>query len=44
MVINIDVQWYEGTLQVMEQVFKQLEWNRNHRGQQSNLIDWEDVD
>jgi hypothetical protein len=23
-VINFDVQWYQGTLQVIEQVFKQL--------------------
>jgi hypothetical protein len=42
-VINFDVQWYQGTLQVIEQVFKQLEWNRNTRGQQSNFINWEEV-
>lgn len=44
LVINFDVQWYQGTLQVIEQVFKQLEWTRNHRGQQTNLVDWEAVD
>jgi hypothetical protein len=43
-VINFDVQWYQGTLQVIEEVFKHLEWSRNHRGQQSNLVDWEEVD
>jgi hypothetical protein len=39
-VINFDVQWYQGTLHVIEQ---QLEWNRNHRGQQTNFIEWEEV-
>jgi hypothetical protein len=43
-VINFDVQWYQGTLQVIEHVFKQLESSRNHRGHQSNLIDWEEMD
>jgi hypothetical protein len=43
-VINFDVQWYQNTLQVIEQVFKQPDWNREHRGKQTNLIDWEDVD
>jgi hypothetical protein len=42
--VSFDVQWYQDTRQVIEQVFKQLEWNRNHRGQQSNLVDWEEVD
>jgi hypothetical protein len=41
---NVDVQWYQVTLQVIKQVFKQLEWNRNHLGQQSNLVDWEEED
>jgi hypothetical protein len=33
-----------GMLQVIQEVFKHPEWNRNHRGQQSNLVDWEEVD
>jgi hypothetical protein len=44
LVINSDVQWYQGTLYVIEQVFKQLEWTRTHRGQQVNFIDWEEVE
>jgi hypothetical protein len=38
LVINFDVRWYQGTLQVIEQVFKQLEWGRNHHVQQNSFI------
>jgi hypothetical protein len=44
LVINFVVRWYQNTLQMIEQVFKQLEWSRTYRVQRNNFINWEEVD
>jgi hypothetical protein len=44
LVINFDVRWYQSILQVIEQVFKQLEWSRIYRVQKNNFINWEEVE